>query len=103
MSQHPSDVTKHRGRRGLRSWPWSCAAALVLLVTARAGGVPGLSIAEAQQTRSRRVEKPARTRMEYSQAVCLYTQMADVLNEREAKGWETFEIVPVHPANPGVG
>jgi hypothetical protein len=29
--------------------------------------------------------------------------MAEGLNEREAKGWETFQIGPIYPSNVGVG
>jgi hypothetical protein len=103
MSQHPSAATTYPWGRRHRPCPWLCAAILALVVTAWIGDSPGPRSVEAQQPRSQRGEKSARTRIEYSQAVCLYTQMADLLNEREAKGWETFEIVPVHPANPGVG
>jgi hypothetical protein len=79
------------------------AAAVLATVVAWAGGFPGPRPVEAQQPRGRRAEPSSRPRMEFRQAEIVYTRMAELIGEWESKGWETFEVVPVFPANPGVG
>lgn len=76
---------------------------LVALITSWLGGIPAPRLLEAQQVRADRPESRVRPRMEYSQMNVYYTKMVDALNEREAKGWEPVEFVPIYPANPGVG
>jgi hypothetical protein len=68
-----------------------------------ASGLSGPPIVAAQQSRLQRPERAARARNEYTQVETLYSRIAEVLNEREARGWETFQIVPVSPTNLGVG
>ncbi len=41
--------------------------------------------------------------MDYRQVQVVWTNMAETTQHTwEAKGWETFQIIPIQPANPGI-
>jgi hypothetical protein len=102
MSQ-PADRTWRRLEREVRLWRWLAAVVVTSGLVAWSGGVPGPKPAQAQQPRARREDRGAVTRMEYRQSQATYTRIAEVVGEWESKGWEVFQVVPVFPANPGVG
>jgi hypothetical protein len=100
---HPNESSLDRLERQIRFWRRTGVVVLAALITSWLGGIPAPRLLEAQQVRTDRPESRVRLRMECSQMNVSYTKMADALNEREAKGWEPFQFVPVYPANPGVG
>ena len=87
-------VTQRLARLERQTRLWRVVT-LVVLTVAVAGF--GLRPLVAQQPR------PGRSAMEYRQSRCLWPQMSTVLNEWEGKGWEAFQVVPIHPENPSVG
>jgi len=97
------DTTVQRLQRRVRFWRRIAGALVVLTAVAWVGVVRGPRLVEAQQPRVNRADPSARPRMEFRQAEAVYTRIAEVIGEWEAKGWETFEVVPVYPANPGLG
>ncbi len=101
---HPTSESRvGRLERQIRFWRWAGVVILAALITSWLGGVPAPRLLEAQPVRTDRPEPRVRPLMEYSQMNVYYTRLADALNERESKGWEPFQLVPVYPANPGVG
>jgi hypothetical protein len=97
------DTTVQQLKRRVRLWRRIAAAFVVLTAVAWVGVVPGPRPVEAQQPRSNRANPSSRPHMEYHQAEAVYTRTAEVIGEWEGKGWETFQVVPVFPANPGLG
>jgi hypothetical protein len=86
-------------QRSVRSWRILAAAGLVGTTLAWCGGLAGSGRVEAQQARKKREEPPARPRMQFDQAQIVYTRMGELIAEWEGKGWETYQVVPVFPAN----
>lgn len=86
------------GSGGRLTWV-AVAASLVLGL----GGFLSLRPVAAQAPRLRPSDQASRSRMEYHQDQAVWTNMAEVLNKWESRGWEVFQIVPVQPANPGAG
>jgi hypothetical protein len=97
------DTAVHRLNRRLQFWRLVAATSAVLTVVSWVGGLAGPRAVEAQQSRASRADPSSRTHMEYRQAEAVYTRTAEVIGEWESKGWETFQVVPVFPANPGLG
>jgi hypothetical protein len=98
-----TDRTLRRLAREVRFW--RCLGAIVAIAggVAWSGGLSPSRMVQAEQARARREERGERARVEYRQAQAVYTRTAQVINEWESKGWEVFQVVPVYPANPGVG
>lgn len=86
----------------LPRWSWWGATALSLAVAVWITGSRP-RVVEAQAPRVHRGEAEPRVRTEYKQTEVAYTQIAQTINEWEAKGWETFQVVPIQTANLGVG
>jgi hypothetical protein len=97
------DTTVHRLNRRLEFWRLVAATSVVLAVVSSVGGLVGPRVVEAQQFRGGRADPSSRTRMEYRQVEAVYTRTAELIGEWESKEWETFQVVPVFPANPGLG
>ncbi|MDR3633892.1 MAG: hypothetical protein P4L84_08810 [Isosphaeraceae bacterium] len=93
------DARVARLERSLRRARWGALACLLLAVAAWAG----TRAVEAQALKVHRGAVEPRPRTEFGQIEAGYAQMAQVMGEWEAKGWETFEIVPIQAANLGVG
>ena len=89
--------------RTVRSWRMLAAAGLVAATLVGFGGLAGPGRVEAQQPRKKRDEAMARPRMQFEQAQIVYTRVAELIGEWEAQGWETYQVVPVYPSNPGAG
>ncbi len=81
-----------RLEKSARLWRWFGLAAVLLAV-----GSLGVRPLVAQQS------KTAKAAMEYRQSACLWTSISSVANDWEGKGWELFQVVPIHPENPGAG
>jgi hypothetical protein len=77
----------------------------LMLVTALAwfAGFGGPGRVDAQQAKRQREDSSSRTRVEFRQAEAVYNRMAELIGEWERKGWETYQILPVFPTNPGLG
>jgi hypothetical protein len=76
---------------------------VILTALALTGGLGGMVQVGAQQARRKREERSTPPRVEYRQAEVVYTRIADLIGEWEEKGWETYQVVPVFPANPSAG
>jgi hypothetical protein len=101
MSQ-PVETRAQQGERRVRSWRLLAAIGLVGTALAGWGGL-GPGRVEAQQARKKRDDPAAGPRMQFEQAQIVYTRMAELIAEWENKGWETYQVVPVYPSNPGTG
>lgn len=99
-TSEPTDRMVRRLGREVRFWRGLGAVVAIAAAVAWAGGLPS---AQARQARARRDAPPARADVEYAQAQAVYTRAAEVINEWESRGWAVFQVIPVHPANPGVG
>ncbi|SIO66100.1 hypothetical protein SAMN05444166_7958 [Singulisphaera sp. GP187] len=106
MMDQPNDrimqaLQRDRYRRGRGAG----TAVLALIAMIVGLGLLGSRELEAQAKANRAPVSPSHVRMpmDYRQVQVVWTHMAETLNKWEEKGWETFEIVPIQPANPGVG
>jgi hypothetical protein len=97
------ETSPQRPERKVRLWRAAATAAVVATTLAWLGGGLGPGRIEAQSARAGRAEPASRTRFEFRQAEVVYTRLAELIGEWESKGWETFQVVPVFPANPGIG
>jgi hypothetical protein len=82
--------------------PWQTPCAVAFVLACATWIVPAVW-PEAVAAPQAKGGRPARARTEYHQVEVVYTRMAEAMNEWEAKGWETFQVVPIQAANPGVG
>ena len=84
-----------RPNRELWLWRGLGTAALLLALLAWGTSVSGPKVVQAQPL--------AGARVQYRQAEANYRHTAETVAEWEAKGWETFQVVPGYPPNPRVG
>ncbi len=96
----PTGQEMPRGEKELRFWRGLAAGIVALGLL---GWLGGSKVLEAQSSRGSKEDRTARVRMEFRQTEAVYNRIADVIGDWEGKGWETYQVVPVYPANPGVG
>ncbi len=99
---HAVDTTTSRSRWELRFWR-GLAALLFLVALASVGARSGLPNLQAQQTRRPAEERAGRSRLDFRQVEVNYTRTAETIAEWESKGWDTYQVIPVYPANLGAG
>ncbi|GAC1464211.1 MAG: hypothetical protein NVSMB9_02590 [Isosphaeraceae bacterium] len=86
-------------------WTWGTLTALAVAVCAALSGgrEPTRAIAQAQVAPRVSHASEARRPYTYRQVRVLWHRMDESLTEWEAKGWETFQIVPIANPNPASG